>query len=113
MSQRNINNSFGGIIVKEISTKEVLQKLNDGEKLNMVDVREEEEVALGMVPGAQHIPLGEIPARLDELDKDTQYVMICRSGGRSGNACNFLSEQGYDVMNMTGGMLDWEGEVEK
>ncbi|WP_075526822.1 rhodanese-like domain-containing protein [Sporosarcina ureilytica] len=99
--------------MKEISTKEVLQKLNDGEKLNMVDVREEEEVALGMVPGAQHIPLGEIPARLDELDKDTQYVMICRSGGRSGNACNFLSEQGYDVMNMTGGMLDWEGEVEK
>ncbi|MDS9473191.1 rhodanese-like domain-containing protein [Sporosarcina pasteurii] len=99
--------------MKEISTKEVLEKLNNGEKLNMIDVREADEVAHGMVPGAKHIPLGDIPNRLDEIDKDHQYVMICRSGGRSGNACNFLSEQGYDVMNMTGGMLDWEGEVEK
>lgn len=99
--------------MKEISTKEVLEKLNNGEKLNMIDVREADEVAHGMVPGAKHIPLGDIPNRLDEIDKDHQYVMICRSGGRSGNACNFLSEQGYDVMNMTGGMLYWEGEVEK
>lgn len=98
--------------MKEITANELLTKLNEGEKLNMIDVREDDEVAEGMVPGAQHIPLGDIPERFGELDKGQQYVMICRSGGRSGNACNFLSEQGYDVVNMTGGMLDWEGEVE-
>lgn len=98
--------------MKEITAKEVLAKLDGGEKLHLIDVREDDEVAQGKVPGVQHIPLGEVPARLDELDKNKQYIMICRSGGRSGNACNFLQEQGYDVMNMTGGMLDWEGDVE-
>lgn len=99
--------------MKEITTQELLEKLTDGEALNMIDVREDDEVAEGIIPGAKHIALGELPERLHELDKDQHYVMICRSGGRSGNACHFLSEQGYDVANMVGGMLDWEGEVEK
>ncbi len=98
--------------MKEITAKEVLEKLNEGETLSVIDVREDEEVAQGTIPGAQHIPLGEVPARLDELDKNKKYIMICRSGGRSGNACNYLHEQGYDVTNMTGGMLDWEGDTE-
>lgn len=99
--------------MKEISAKEVLQKLKDGETLNMIDVREDDEVAQGKIPGARHFPLGALPDRLHELDKGRLYVMICRSGGRSGNACSFLSEHGYDAVNMAGGMLDWEGDVEK
>jgi rhodanese-related sulfurtransferase len=99
--------------MKEITAKELAEKLKNGEKLNMIDVRENEEVAQGKVPGASHIPLGELPERLDALDKEKQYYMICRSGGRSGKACDFLSEKGYDVTNMAGGMLDWEGKTEK
>lgn len=97
--------------MKEITASELLSKLNAGEVLNLIDVREADEVAQGMVPGAKHMPLGEVPNRLDEFDKEKAYIMICRSGGRSGNACNFLQEQGYDVTNMTGGMLAWEGDV--
>lgn len=97
---------------EEITAKELEEKLVAGEKLNIVDVREDEEVAAGIIPGAQHIPLGEIPERLAELDKNEHYYMVCRSGGRSGNACQYLVQNGYNVTNMAGGMLDWEGEME-
>jgi len=99
--------------MKEITTKELAEKLKKGEKLHMIDVRENEEVIQGMVPGARHIPLGELPNRLSELDKEKHYHMICRSGGRSGKACTFLKKHGYDVTNISGGMLDWEDAVEK
>ncbi|WP_085993860.1 rhodanese-like domain-containing protein [Oceanobacillus senegalensis] len=98
--------------MEEISAKDLQTKLENGEKLNMVDVREDEEVAQGMIPGAKHIRLGELPERLEELEKDKHYYMVCRSGGRSGRATEFLKEKGYDVTNMAGGMLAWEGEVE-
>lgn len=99
--------------MKEITAQEVFQKLQDGKTLNMIDVRETDEIVQGIIPGAQHIALGDLPKRINEFDKDKHYVMICRSGGRSGNACKFLSEQGYDVANMVGGMLDWKGETVK
>ncbi|WP_077324840.1 rhodanese-like domain-containing protein [Virgibacillus siamensis] len=98
--------------MKEISAKELAEKVNAGEKLQLIDVREDFEVAEGIIPGAHHIPLGELPDRLDELDINKHYFMICRSGGRSGKACTFLNGKGYDVTNMTGGMLDWEDKVE-
>ncbi|WOV87257.1 rhodanese-like domain-containing protein [Sporosarcina oncorhynchi] len=97
--------------MKEITTTELQAKLENGETVHMIDVREDEEVAEGIIEGAVHIPLGEIPNRMEELDKQTPYVMICRSGGRSGRATEFLSGNGYNVTNMTGGMLEWSGEV--
>ncbi|MFC5601990.1 rhodanese-like domain-containing protein [Sporosarcina koreensis] len=98
--------------MKEITTTELQQQLENGATLHMIDVREDEEVEQGMIPGAIHIPLGEVPDRLSELDKATPYVIICRSGGRSGRAAEFLEAQGYDATNMVGGMLDWQGNVE-
>lgn len=97
--------------MKEITTTELQEKLENGETVHMIDVRENEEVAEGMIDGAVHIPLGEIPDRMDELDKQTSYVMICRSGGRSSRASEFLAGNGYDITNMVGGMLEWSGEV--
>ncbi|MET3574413.1 rhodanese-like domain-containing protein [Bhargavaea ullalensis] len=97
--------------MKEISTKELELRLAAGEQVAMIDVREPEEVAAGMISGAVHIPLMELPERFGELDRDTEYVLICRSGGRSTMAAEFLEGQGYDVVNMTGGMLDWQGET--
>ncbi|WP_339227415.1 rhodanese-like domain-containing protein [Oceanobacillus sp. FSL K6-2867] len=98
--------------MKEITAKELQQKLVSGEKINIVDVREDEEVVNGKIPGAKHLPLGQIPERLAELDKNEHYYMVCRSGGRSGNACQFLIQHGYNVTNMAGGMLDWKGEID-
>ena len=98
--------------MKEISTTELQQLLEQGQQLNLVDVRELDEVAQGMISGAVHIPLGEVPERLDELDKAKSYIIICRSGGRSGRASAFLDEEGYDVTNMVGGMLEWAGATE-
>ncbi|GAA0287308.1 rhodanese-related sulfurtransferase [Gracilibacillus halotolerans] len=98
--------------MKEITAKELEQKIDAGEEVNIIDVREDEEVAGGKIPGAKHIPLGQIPDRLDEINKNEHYYIVCRSGGRSGRACDYLQEKGYDTTNMVGGMLDWEGEVE-
>lgn len=98
--------------VKIITPEELKKKLEAGEKLEIVDVREDFEVAQGKVPGAKHIPMGEIPAKLDYFDKDKEYIFICRSSHRSGNVCLYLQDQGYKVRNMIGGMLEWSGEVE-
>jgi len=98
--------------MKTIQPDELLAKLDAGEKVNMIDVREADEVATGIIPGAEHIPLGLVEFKYQELDKSKEYVMICRSGGRSGKACQFLEEQGYHVTNLSGGMLEWQGEIE-
>jgi len=98
--------------MKQITAKEVEQMLAQGEKLNLVDVREVAEVQSGHIPGITHIPLGLLEFRMHELDKNIPYIMVCRSGGRSGQATAFLAAQGYDVTNMVGGMLSWEGNVE-
>ncbi|GAA0502571.1 rhodanese-like domain-containing protein [Salinibacillus aidingensis] len=98
--------------MKEIQPKELAKKLRSDEDVNVIDVREDDEVAQGKIPGAKHIPLGQIPDRLNELDKNEHYYMVCRSGGRSGRACEILKSEGFDVTNMSGGMLAWEDETE-
>ena len=95
-----------------ITPEELREKLEKGEKLNLIDVREEEEVQEGMISEAKHIPMGEIPNSLDQLDKQKEYIFICRSGRRSENVCHYLQEQGYKVRNMIGGMLEWTGKVQ-
>ncbi|WP_026907294.1 rhodanese-like domain-containing protein [Paucisalibacillus globulus] len=95
-----------------ITAKELEEKLMNKEVLNIIDVREDVEVAMGIIPGAKHIPLGDLPYSLEELDKDKHYYMVCQSGGRSSSACEFLLEEGFDVTNMNGGMMAWQGEIE-
>ncbi|MED3963009.1 rhodanese-like domain-containing protein [Niallia taxi] len=98
--------------MKQMTVKEVEALINEGKKLNIIDVREVDEVATGKIPGAVNIPLGLIEFRMHELDKTNEYIMVCRSGARSGRATQFLKEYGFNVMNMTGGMLAWEGKIE-
>ncbi|PEY30136.1 rhodanese [Bacillus cereus] len=98
--------------MKEMTAKELENKLVNQEILNMIDVREVEEVEEGKIPGALHIPLGLLEFRMHELDKNKEYIMVCRSGGRSSRAAQFLESNGFRVINMTGGMLDWEGKTE-
>ena len=96
--------------IKEYTTEEVEQLLDDGNKI-LIDVREDEEVAAGMIEGAMNIPLGTIPDSIDGLDKGKEYIMVCRSGARSMRAAQLMEEKGFKVSNMKGGMLDWNGEV--
>jgi rhodanese-related sulfurtransferase len=98
--------------VKQLSTTEVKQLLESGKSLNLIDVREVDEVKEGKIPGVVNIPLGLLEARMHELDKSKEYIMVCRSGGRSGRATQFLESWGYQVINMSGGMLEWDGETE-
>ncbi|KIL43915.1 rhodanese-like domain-containing protein [Jeotgalibacillus soli] len=98
--------------LKTITPEEVKNKLAQGEELHLIDVREDEEVAEGMIPQATHIKMGEIPTRLDELDEDKEYILICRSSKRSENVGWFLHDHGFNVVNMTGGMLEWTGETQ-
>jgi len=97
--------------MKEITAKEVAERMAKGEKLYLIDVREVAEVQEGHIPGIEHIPLGLVEFRMQDLNKQTPYIIICRSGGRSSQATTFLQSYGYDVTNMSGGMLAWEGEV--
>ncbi|MFC4767204.1 rhodanese-like domain-containing protein [Effusibacillus consociatus] len=92
---------------------DVKERLEKGEKLNIIDVREDQEVATGKIPGSKHIRLSEIPDRLHEIDPNVETIMVCRSGNRSGKACEYLMSRGYrNVKNMMGGMMNWEGDIE-
>lgn len=94
----------------DIMVDELQERIEAGEKVNMVDVREPYEHEEFNI-GGQLIPLGSLPVRIHELtqDKDAELVMYCRSGGRSGMAKQFMEQSGYkNVRNLTGGMIEWQ-----
>lgn len=97
--------------MKSITAEQLQAKMEAGEAINIIDVREVSEVEAGAIPGIIHIPLGLLEFRMPELNKNEHYYIVCRSGGRSGQATMFLESQGFNVTNMTGGMLEWAGEV--
>ena len=74
----------------------------------LLDVREPDEWEAGHAPGAVHVPMREIPGRVDELPTDRRIVAICRSGARSRAVAEVLVGAGYDVVNAEGGMRAWE-----
>lgn len=73
----------------------------------IVDVREDEEVTEGTIPGAIHIPLGQLAARAGELDRERPVITVCRSGRRSAGAAQQLEAAGFDAATMGGGMVAW------
>lgn len=97
-----------------VVTLEDLQNSIDGnEKITILDVREPAEYAFGHIPGAINIPLGEIENRFEELDKNGNLHVICRTGSRSDLAAQQLTEKGFQhVKNVVPGMKDWKGQIE-
>jgi rhodanese-related sulfurtransferase len=75
--------------------------------LHVLDVREQVEWQHGHIEGALHIPLAELPTRLDEVPLE-QTLVVCKVGGRSARAVAWLQSQGRDAVNLDGGMLDWD-----
>lgn len=98
--------------VPEISAQEFVARRERGDDLILLDVREEWELAIAKVPGIVHIPMGEVPARLSELDNSKEVVVLCRSGRRSHDVAQFLLQQGYRSLNLTGGILAWGRDLD-
>ncbi|AXR74373.1 MULTISPECIES: rhodanese-like domain-containing protein [Auritidibacter] len=73
----------------------------------ILDVREDYEFQVGRPVGAIHVPLGDLPVRLEQLDPDEDYYVICRTGGRSAKAAEYLESQGYTAFNVAGGNGAW------
>jgi sulfur-carrier protein adenylyltransferase/sulfurtransferase len=97
----------------DITAVELKQRLDRGDKLTLVDVREPNEFQINRIPGTVLIPLGEVPRRYAELDKDAEIVVHCKMGGRSAKAADFLRSVGFKrVLNLKGGILDWIDKVD-
>jgi adenylyltransferase/sulfurtransferase len=97
----------------EISAVELKQRLDRGDALKIVDVREPNEYQINRIEGSQLIPLGDIPQRYQELNKNDEIVVQCKMGGRSAKAADFLRSVGFTrVLNLKGGILDWIDKVD-
>ena len=97
----------------EITSVELKQRLDRGERLKIVDVREPNEYQINRIPGSELIPLGDIPKRYGELNPDEEIVVQCKMGGRSAKAADFLRSVGFKrVLNLKGGILDWIDKVD-
>jgi adenylyltransferase/sulfurtransferase len=98
----------------DITPTQLSEKIAGGEDVVLIDVREPYEWQAGHIEAARHIPMAQVPNRLAEIPKDKEVVMICRSGGRSGRAQEFLMRQhGYTrVKNLLGGMQRWKRDVD-
>jgi molybdopterin/thiamine biosynthesis adenylyltransferase/rhodanese-related sulfurtransferase len=96
-----------------VTPRELKARIEAGEALVILDVREPPEVAICRIPGSRVIPLGELPRRLGELDRDAEIVVHCKSGGRSARAVALLRERGFPkAVNLAGGILGWISEID-
>jgi len=99
--------------IGEIDPAELKQRLERGEPLEVLDVREPEEIAIAPFPGALEIPMGDIPSRLAELYPDAEWVIVCHHGIRSAQVAIYLARNGFErVSNLTGGIDAWALEVD-
>jgi rhodanese-related sulfurtransferase len=97
----------------EISAREVKERLDRGEKMLLVDVREPQEHAICQIEGAVLIPMGTIPANLQKLDVDEDVICICHHGVRSFDVANWLRAQGVQgAKSMSGGIDRWSQEID-
>ena len=79
----------------------------------IIDVREEFELEISKLDEAIHIPMNDLPKRLDELNAETDYVIMCRTGVRSAQICEFLANQNFrSVANLTGGINEWAKKID-
>ena len=78
------------------------------DSVTVLDVREPVEWQHGHVEASLHVPMMELPQRLDDLPRDRQLLVVCTVGGRSARAVQFLQQQGFDATNLDGGLLEWQ-----
>ena len=100
--------------VPSISSEESQKVISDN-NYRFLDVRTDGEYSDGHIPNSIHIPLQDIQSRISEIEKikDKKIIVYCRSGARSSMASKTLLKEGFDVSNLTGGIMSWKGEVVK
>ncbi len=100
-------------MVPEVSNQVLNAEIQSGKSLVLIDVREANELANGVIEGSIHIPMGQIPQNLKKLNPSDDIVVICRSGGRSGQIAEFLIQNGFsNVRNLVGGMNAWAKDID-
>lgn len=101
--------------MKQMTATELQAMLTSGITPVLIDVREDNELVHGMIDGAIHIPMNDVPGRMEEFApyKDKSVVLICRSGKRSAQVGQFMEHVGFtDVINLDGGMNSWAADVD-
>ena len=100
-------------MVRQVSPAEVQRQLDSDRPPVLLDVREPEELLLARLPGAVHIPMGEVPGRLHDLDPDAEIVVFCHHGIRSAQVAQFLAQRDFaHVANLAGGIDAWSVSVD-
>jgi rhodanese-related sulfurtransferase len=100
-------------MVREISASELKARRDRGEQPLVIDVREDWELQLARIPDVLHLPMNQVPARLSELRREAETIVMCHAGGRSLRVAHFLANQGFtNVANLTGGISAWTDEVD-
>jgi rhodanese-related sulfurtransferase len=102
-----INDMDGEPEVAQTAVAELPAEFGPGTVL--LDVREDDEWQRGHAADARHIPMGEVPARVNEIDPQAKLYVICKAGGRSLKVAQYLASNGYEPVNVSGGMLAWAG----
>ena len=105
---------MNGTTMPEITATELKQRLDNGEDIQIIDVREPNEVAIAKMPGTVHIPLGQVLNRMSEIDPARETVVHCKMGGRSARAIEALKRAGFagNLINLHGGITAWSNEVD-
>ncbi|MEP6820439.1 MAG: rhodanese-like domain-containing protein [bacterium] len=98
----------------EITATELKQRLGNGDDIQIIDVREDNEVAIAKLPNTIHIPLGQIVNRMSEIDPARETVVHCKLGGRSARAIEALKRSGFtgNLLNLAGGITAWSNDVD-
>ena len=99
--------------IVEIDVFELKNKMDLNSNIQIIDVRESVELAICKIQDTMHIPIKEIPAQIDKLNKNDEFIILCRSGVRSAQVCEFLINKGFEnVKNLKGGILEWVGLID-
>ena len=98
--------------MREVRPAAVAARLRTDDEPVLLDVREPWELEEARLPGAIHIPLGELPTALDRLPRDREIVVLCHHGGRSYTAALVLERAGFDATNLAGGIDAWAQEAD-
>ncbi|MEJ2620477.1 MAG: rhodanese-like domain-containing protein [Candidatus Thiodiazotropha sp.] len=95
-------------MIKEIDAADLDARMAKDSDFVLLDIRSAGELAQGMLPDAEHVPMHLIPVRMSELPKDKELIIYCHSGARSYHACSYLAQQGFNnAVNLRGGILGW------
>src|SRR6185436_8866338 len=100
--------------MEEITATELKARLDGGDDIQLIDVRQPDEYAFARIEGAKLIPLGEIMSRMNEIDASRETVVHCKMGGRSARAIQALEQAGFkgNLKNLIGGITAWSNEVD-